>query len=168
MAERIYTRGEEGKLEPLEEERFSTEDELQALIAEHPDLLDGEQIRPGNPRRWVLVTREKGIAETSDAGARWSLDLLIVDQDAEPTLVEVKRGSNPEIRRTVVGQLLEYAAHAARTWNANTLRLAFEESATARGHDPDEKLRRLLQVDGAPDADGFWDNVSKNLVVRNL
>ncbi len=168
MAERIYTRGEEGKLEPLEEERFSTEDELQALIAEHPDLLDGEQIRPGDPRRWVLVTREKGIAETSDAGARWSLDLLIVDQDAEPTLVEVKRGSNPEIRRTVVGQLLEYAAHAARTWNANTLRLAFEESATARGHDPDEKLRRLLQVDGAPDADVFWDNVSKNLAARRL
>jgi hypothetical protein len=72
MAERIYTRGEEGKLEPLEEERFSTEDELQALIAEHPDLLDGEQIRPGDPRRWVLVTREKGIAETSDAGT-WRL-----------------------------------------------------------------------------------------------
>ena len=58
---------------------------------------------------------------------------LIVDQDAEPTLVEVKRGSNPEIRRAIVGQMLEYAAHAARTWNADTLRRAFEESTTARG-----------------------------------
>ena len=38
MAERIYTRAERGRLEPLEEKPFSTEDELQALIAEHPEL----------------------------------------------------------------------------------------------------------------------------------
>jgi hypothetical protein len=106
MAERIYARAGKGGLEPLEEEPFSNEDELQALIAEHPELLDGKQIRPDDPRRWVLVTREKGIAETADAGARWAIDHLIVDQDSVPTLAEVKRGSNPEIRRTVVGQML--------------------------------------------------------------
>ena len=88
MAERIYTRGEQGRLEPLEEEPFTTEDELQSLIAEHPELLDGEQIRPGDPRRWLLITREKGISETSDSGARWAVDHLIVDQDAVPTLAE--------------------------------------------------------------------------------
>ncbi len=70
MAERIYTRGEEGGLESLEEEPFATEDELQALIAEHPELLDGQQMRPGDPRRWILITREKGIAETPESGAR--------------------------------------------------------------------------------------------------
>ncbi len=43
MTERIYTRGEGGALDPLEERPFSTEDELQALIAQHPELLDGEQ-----------------------------------------------------------------------------------------------------------------------------
>ena len=95
MAERIYSRDEQGRLEPLEEEPFSTEDELQSLIAEHPELLDGEQMRPGDPRRWLLITREKGIAETTDTAARWAVDHLIVDQDAVPTLVEVKRGSNP-------------------------------------------------------------------------
>ena len=112
MAERIYTRSMQGGLEPLEEEPFATEDELQSLIAEHPELLDGEQIRPGAPRRWLLITREKGIAETSESGARWAVDHLIVDQDAVPTLAEVKRGSNPEIRRSIVGQVLEYAAHS--------------------------------------------------------
>ena len=119
MAERIYTRAERGRLEPLEEKPFSTEDELQALIAEHPELLDGEQIRPGDPRRWILISRETGIAETSDAAARWAIDHLMIDQDAVPTLAEVKRGSNPEIRRTIVGQMLEYAAHAAQTWTAD-------------------------------------------------
>ena len=122
MAQSIYTRDLKGGLEPLQEEPFSTEDELQELIAEHPELLDGEQIRPDEPRRWILVTREKGIAESAGASARWALDHLIVDQDARPTLVEVKRGKNPEIRRAVVGQLLEYAANAAVTWSAAELR----------------------------------------------
>ena len=168
MTERIYTRGEGGALDPLEEKPFSTENELQALIAQHPELLDGEQIRPGNPRRWILITREKGIAETPDAGARWALDHLIIDQDAVPTLVEVKRGANPEIRRTIVGQMLEYAAHAAQTWTADDLRRIFEDSAKARGLDPGEELRELLQADGEPDADGFWENVATNLAARRL
>ena len=43
MTERIYTRDAGGALDPLEENPFSTEDELQALIAQHPELLDGEQ-----------------------------------------------------------------------------------------------------------------------------
>ena len=168
MAERIYTRGEGGKLEPLGEEPFSTEDELQALIAEHPGLLDGEQIRPGDPRRWLLITREKGIAETADSGARWSIDHLIVDQDAVPTLVEVKLRSNSEIRRTIVGQMLEYAAHATQTWTAEELLRTFEGSARAQGLDPDGELGELLQRDGELDADGFWEKVATNLRARRL
>ena len=170
MTERIYTRDQQGQLEPLEEERFAKEEELQALIAEHPEVLDGEQMRPGAPLRWILIAREQGIAESSDAAARWAVDHLLVDQDAVPTLVEVKRGSNPEIRRTIVGQMLEYAAHAARTWTADTLRHAFEESVDARGLDPSEELGKLLTPDGEgePDADGFWERVATNLAAARL
>jgi hypothetical protein len=170
MSERIYTRDQQGRLEPLEGERFEKEDELQALIAEHPELLDGTQIRPEDPLRWILIAREQGIAESSDAAARWAVDLLLADQDALPTLVEVKRGANPEIRRTVVGQMLEYAAHAARTWTADTLRRAFEESTDARGLDPGEELGRVLQPVGeeGPDADSFWERVATNLAAARL
>ncbi len=168
MAERIYNRGSDGGLEPLQEEPFSTEDELQALIANHPELLDGEQIRPGDPRRWILITREKGIAQNPDSAYWWSLDHLIVDQDAVPTLVEVKRGSNPEIRRTIVGQMLEYAAHASQTWTADELRATFEHSALSRGIDPAEELVTLLQLDAEADAGAFWDNVATNLAARRL
>lgn len=168
MGERIYTRDEHGRLEPLEEQPFSTEDDLQALIAEHPELLDGEQIRPGDPRRWLLITREQGIPEVPGSGDRWSLDHLIVDQDAVPTLAEVKRGSNSEIRRTIVGQVLEYAAHASLTWSAEELRRTFEESATHRGFDPQELLAELLQTGGDPDADGFWNMVATNMAARRM
>ena len=168
MAERIYTRNEHGGLEPLEEELFSTEDELQALIADYPELLDGEQMRPDDPRRWILVTREQGIDESYGAGDRWSLDHLIIDQDAVPTLVEVKRGSNPELRRTIVGQLLEYAAHAAQTWTAYELRRTFEDESKKKGVNPDELLARLLGADEEPDVDGFWKTVATNLAARRL
>ncbi len=168
MAERIYTIVGQERLAALEEEPFSSEDELQTLIAEHPELLDGEQIRPGDPRRWILITREKGIAKTSDTAACWAIDHLIIDQDAMPTLVEVKRGSNPEIRRTIVGQMLEYAAHAARTWTAVELRQTFEESTNAKGLDPSAELATLLQLDGEVDVDGFWRDVSTNLDARRL
>ena len=168
MPERIYTSSGDGKLEALEETPFFKEDELQALIAEHPELLDGEQIRPGDARRWILVTREKGIAPSAGEAARWSVDHLIIDQDAVPTLAEVKRGSNPEIRRTIVGQLLEYAAHASETWTAPELRGAFERQAEARGRDADAELAALLQTDEEPDVDGFWEDVSTNLAAKRL
>ena len=168
MPERIYTSAGDGKLEALEETPFPKEDELQALIAEHPELLDGEQIRPGDARRWILVTREKGIAPSAGEAARWSVDHLIIDQDAVPTLAEVKRGSNPEIRRTIVGQLLEYAAHASETWTAQELRGAFERQAEARDRDADAELAALLQTDGEPDVDGFWEDVSTNLAAKRL
>ena len=113
------------------------------------------QIAPGDPRRWILITREKGIAESVEAGARWALDLLIVGQEAVPTLVEVKRGSNPELRRTIVGQMLEYAAHASQNWTADELRESFEETSNALGLDPRDELRQLLQSDGEPGCRAF-------------
>ena len=168
VPERIYTLKTEGKPEPLEETPFSTEGQLQKLIADYPDLLDGEQIRPGDARRWILIAREKGIAASSGENARWSVDHLVVDQDAVPTLVEVKRGANSEIRRAIVGQMLDYAAHAAETWTADELRMAFEAQTRKRDVDPEEELAGLLGGDTEPDVDGFWDDVSTNLAAKRL
>ena len=171
MAERIYIKNKQGGLEPLEEEPFSTEDDLQALLAEHPELLDGEQMRPGDPRRWILIKREKGIAEVAETGDRWALDHLLIDQDATPTLVEVKRGSNSEVRRKVVGQMLEYAAHAtggAGSWAVEDIRRDFEDSAKARDEDPADAIAELLQTDEDTDADSFWKKVGDNLAARRI
>ena len=168
VAERIWIRGQEGGLEGVQEETFGAEFHLQELIAEHPELIDGEQIRPDDARRWILVGREKGIAETSDTGVRWSLDHLIIDQNARPTLVEVKLRDNSDIHRKIVGQMLEYAAHASETWTADDLRRTFEESAVAQGHDPDKVLAELLQDKDEPDVDQFWDRVSTNLAAKRL
>lgn len=170
MTERIYLRrrSQSGDLEPLEEEPFATEDELQRLLAEHPELLEGEQMRPGDPRRWIVIDREQGVPEKADEGARWYLDHLLVDQDAVPTLVEVKRSSNSEIRRTIVGQMLDYAAHATQTWTVEDLRQSFERSAASRGVDPHIELGNLLQNEGETDVEEFWERVATNLTARRL
>ena len=165
MAERIFVMDGDGNLEPMNEEAFDFEDTLQELIADYPELLAGEQMDPGNPRRWILITREKGIAETVDTGHRWSIDHVFIDQDAVPTLVEAKRGSNTEIRRTIVGQLLEYAAHATITWDVNDLRDIFEQ------RNPDDHnalIAQLLDKDEEDNEDAFWSDVETNLNARNL
>ena len=143
---------------------------MQALIAEHPEVLDGEQMRPGDPLRWILITREQGIAESSsDPAARWAVDHLIVDQDAVPTLVEVKRGGKRrDPPHPSSGRCWSTRPTLRGPWTADTLRRAFEESTTTRGLDPSEVLGELLMADGEPDADGFWESVATNLAATRL
>lgn len=153
--ERIYVRNDAGGLVSLKEQRFDEEGELQKLLAEHPELLEGTQIRPDDPRRWILIKREQGIAD------RWSLDHLVIDQDATPTLVEVKLGANPDARRKVVGQMLDYAAHA-HTLDVTELRRAFEEQLNA-----EDMLKDLIKEKYDNDRD-FWEQVARNLKEKRL
>ena len=168
VEDRIYTM-HGGKMKPLASRAFELEADLQQLIAAHPELLAWEQIQTGEVVRWILVKREMGIAKEAGAGDWWAVDHLFIDQGAVPTLVEVKRGNNPQIRREVVGQMLEYAAHASQTWTANHLREAFETTP-----DSELELRKLLEKEDAePDqfeehADKFWERVGERLEARHL
>ena len=147
----------------MAEEPFPLEDTLQELIADHPKLLSGEQINPNDPRRWLLIQREQGIADTEDGNYRWALDHLLINQDAMPTLVETKRSDNSELRRTIVGQMLDYAAFARRTWKVADIRRAFEEAESDAGRNPNDALSELLQSEGDPDVHNFWQRVETNL-----
>ena len=168
MAHQIYHLDEQGQLEPMMEEQFSLEDKLQELVASHPELLSGEQMNPNDPRRWILIKREQGIADTEGGSYRWALDHLLIDQDAVPTLVEVKRSSNSQVRREIVGQMLDYAAHARHTWSAGDIRRDFEGSTVASGRDPHAVLTELLRSEDEQDAEKFWENVETNLRAARL
>src|SRR5713101_5291446 len=93
------------------EQPYETEDVLQALLEDYPNLLAGDRV-PDERVRWLLIAREVALAAEPDGAARWSVDHLFIDGDGVPTLVEVKRSSDTRIRREVVGQMLEYAANA--------------------------------------------------------
>lgn len=160
---RIFHLESNGTLSPLDESPFSLEDELQRLLAEYPGLLPGDQIDPDEPRRFLLVDREVTVA--GDATS-WYLDHLFVDQDGMPTLVEVKRGSNPELRRKVVGQMLDYAANAQLGWPPGDLWARFEERCRRESTDSSATVRSALGDEVDPDS--LWRAVDDHLRRREL
>jgi len=145
----------------MREQAYDSEDLLQRWLAKYPDLLAGGDQLAGSPRRWLLVKREAGIPDREAGGTRWSLDHLFIDQEAVPTLVEVKRSDDTRIRREVVGQMLDYAANGVVYWPAVRLRADFESRCAKEGTDAEEVFRDSLGDDLEPER--FWDEVEQNL-----
>ena len=85
------------------ERPYDSEAVLQALIAQHPEMLTYETM---GQARLLLVRREAAVTGEEDAGGRLSLDHLYLDRHGVPTLVEVKRSSDTRGRREVVAQTL--------------------------------------------------------------
>lgn len=165
MGGKIYLIQQDDTLQDLSEAPYASEDLLQALLEKYPDLLAGDQIDSVEPRRWLLVSREAGIPSDEDGSARWSLDHLFLDQDAIPTLVEVKRSTDTRIRREVVGQMLDYAANAVVYWPVETIRARFEAACDSRGDEPDVLLAELVEAEFEDDTaiETFWNQVKTNL-----
>lgn len=157
---KIFLIADGGDLVELEQQEYSSEDQLQDLLARFPSLLPGDDFDPTSPRRWLLVSREAGIPGESDGGDRWSLDHLFLDQDGVPTLVEVKRSSDTRLRREVVGQMLEYAANGVAFWSLEHLQALFHSSCEASGDDPDLQLQEFIEHESAEE---FWKAVKTNL-----
>ena len=146
----------------MAEQPYALEDHLQELIERHPNLLAGDQVSPDAPRRWLLLSRETGVPGEEGGSNRWSLDHLLLDQDAIPTLVEVKRSGDTRIRREVVGQMLDYAANAVTYWNLDSLRAAYEERVASLGGDAEAEIADLTE-DSEVDYSEFWERARTNL-----
>ena len=105
MSGGIYLLGNDKRLVEMKETAYDSEDLLQELLASYPSLLAGDQIDQTTPRKWVLISREMGIPDDEEGGDRWSVDHLFLDQDAIPTLVEVKRASDARMRAEHPGRI---------------------------------------------------------------
>ncbi len=159
----IFLIQQDGELLEMNEQAYDSEDLLQMLLAKYPSLLAGNQIDPKAPRKWLFIEREAGVPSREGGGGRWSADHLFLDQDAIPTIVEVKRSADTRIRREVVGQMLDYAANAVIYWPADRLR---ERFARTHGESADEKLNEFLDDQMEPEQ--FWQLANKNLQDRNV
>ena len=94
----IYQRGTSGVV-PLEPQPFDDERELEAALAETPNIL-----READGPDLALVARQVGIPR---AGI---LDLLLLDSRGTVVAVEVKLGRNGGSRREVIGQVVDYVS----------------------------------------------------------
>jgi hypothetical protein len=135
-------------------------------LSQYPSLLAGSQIDPDSPRKWLLISRECGIPAEQNGGDRWAVDHLFIDQDAIPTLVEVKRSTDSRIRREVVGQMLDYAANCILHWPIEMLKQRFETQCKMDKQEPVERLAAFLGDEQTPE--GFWQAVKTNLQVGKI
>lgn len=84
--------------------RFQNEKELQDCIERFPHLLNVITALNGQDSPLFILKREFGVS----SGA---VDFLAVDKEGSLYIIETKLAENPEIRRTVIGQALEYASN---------------------------------------------------------
>lgn len=165
MSGKIFLLQEDGRLQTMSEHAYITEERLQILLRDYPDLLAGDQIDEDDPRRWLLVSREVGVPLEED-GREWlSLDHLFIDQDGIPTLVEVKRSSDTRTRREVVGQMLDYASNAVSYWSIGRLRSQFERRCEAGEEDANAVVAELIMSspDNPEAVESYWEQVETNL-----
>jgi hypothetical protein len=159
----VFVLGED--LQALEPAGFESEADFQELLARHPRMLDFGTLADGRPLRLALVAREMEVPTSPESGAAYWLDHLFVDADGVPTLVEVKRATDTRIRREVVGQMLDYAANAARYWPAALLQRSFEDTCVQDGRSPEEAYAELL---GDRAAEDFWAVVEERLAAGQM
>jgi hypothetical protein len=85
---------------------------LQDLLIKFPELIPSDYINPEDPPIFIVVRNEAGVT----AG---SMDILLLDQFAIPTVVETKLIDNREIRRSVLAQGIEYLSHLQTEWSGD-------------------------------------------------
>lgn len=158
----------DGQLVEMLEKPYSSEDRLQGLLAKYPNLLAGDQINSVNPRKWLLVSREASLASEENGPSRWSVDHLFLDQDAVPTLVEVKKSNNTDVRRKVVGQMLDYAANAVLYWPVEEIKSMFEATCRGQNIDPDKRLVEFLNSPDENETEIFWQKAKENLITGKI
>ena len=164
MATAIFVTTDGGDISPLPVRRFASESELDDCLATHPELLATALGSEQAPLRLLLVARQAPIDDPDAARTgRWSADLLFIDQTGVVTIVEDKLSQNPDIRRKVLGQGIEYAANIGDTLSAHAIR---QQLVDRYADDFDEKMRELLTDDDDQDDadfDAYWWQVERNL-----
>ena len=88
----------------IESARAKAEAELQKLLAESPSLMPVGEIREGMSQL-VFAICEFGLPGSGNT------DILAFSADGDISIIECKLATNPEGKRKVIGQILEYAAH---------------------------------------------------------
>jgi hypothetical protein len=133
-----------------------TEKWLQELISAHPEIIPFTQL--GEP---VFSGAVSTCMELPVASNKFLDNLLVTDQ-GYLVLIECKLWRNPEARRTVIGQILDYATEVSR-WDYESLDQAVRKAKPAPGISKDASLYARVQSAESLSEKDFVDAVSRNL-----
>ncbi len=124
---------------------------LQELLYKHPEVLPAAELDAAYGEL-VAVCREM----RTEAGP---VDLVCITPHGRIALVETKLWRNPEARRTVVAQILDYAKELTK-WEYSDLQ---REALRARSGSAASLHELVRNRPGALDEGSFHDQVSRNL-----
>jgi hypothetical protein len=116
-----------------EPEDFGDEAWLQAIVAISPGILEEGPVLPSRLWPWLLVGEQIPVSPQEGGDA---LDLLFIDPEALPFVVEAKRGKKRGVHRSAIGQLLDYAA-AVSQWSEQDLHDQFVKTCMKNRIDPE-------------------------------
>jgi hypothetical protein len=128
-----------------------TEAEIQALVHAHPECLPITEIDPMFSGPVAICTELKTLAGP--------IDIFMVTPSGLPVLVECKLWRNPEGRREVVGQILDYAKELSR-WSSSDLQ---REVSRCLKRDGSPLLEMVRAVDPGVSEIEFNDALTANL-----
>lgn len=135
----------------VESTGYNNESHLQALVAEDPTLVPvadiGSSLSP-----FVVAVREISLQGSG------YLDILAFNEDGDMAVMECKLADNPEIRRKVIGQIVEYAAFLNKLDYEQ-----LDELVLRRSGQHLHKLMEAKVADPEWDATDFQATVERNL-----
>lgn len=156
MTSHVFIRDGGDSLRAMKPVSFTHEWQLDRYVELYPELLSIALSTPDEPVRLLLIERQARIDDRdSGRSGRWSADLLFLDQHGILTIVEDKLSHNPELRRAVVGQLIEYAANVLASFTVDGIRQRLQRTS----NDVAEAVAEL--TDGAEET--FWEEVETSL-----
>ena len=134
------------------------EKSLQDLLIDFPELIPSDYINPEELPIFIVVRNEAGVT----AG---SMDILLLDQYAVPTVVETKLIDNREIRRSVLAQGIEYLSHLQTEWSGDR----FLEEAKEYWVKKEKAFEQLVQEKWGKEFDSIYlSQLQSNIDTANM
>ncbi len=143
-----------GKTIVLESQSFENEKLLQGVLEKFPEFIALDDLGVSEP--FFVIGREV----STPAGF---IDVLCMDGEGVLTVIETKLARNPQIRREVIGQVLEYVAQVSK-WRAQEVFQAADKYFQSTGES--RSLYDMLKKENDSDEvvpEIIYDQVDNNL-----
>ena len=152
----IRKKGEgKGKWTQVKEHKFENESALQNILYNSPEIIPIEKLGE-NLLQPIVFIKEAGLPGSGNT------DLIGIDEQGGITIIECKLAVNREIRRQVIGQVLEYAAYL---WQMTYDQF---ENVCRKAEGWEDNLAHIIggkieKVEEEWSEDNFIDNVASGL-----
>ena len=140
----------ETKIGSGEDATLYDEEWIQKLIANHPEIIPMDQIEP------ALTPIIHACMELTTASG--SVDNLFITPNGDIIIVECKLWKNPQARREVVAQIIDYAKDLSK-WSYEDMDASYRASTKDKDHGLYDLISKISELDEPR----FVDAINRNL-----